>query len=330
MEPKISIVVPVYNVENFLNRCVDSLLNQSRQRLEIILVNDASTDQSGKICDEYKNNHDNIVVIHRKTSGGSASIARNTGLKIASGEYVSFVDSDDWIHPNMMEVLFKTLIDNNTRVVECDLIETSDYFIKPMSENLSNLVIVEDRVDALKRIINSQRFSVCVRLYEYNLVKNFKFPENVISEDVFFTLEVLKKINKLVRIDEPFYYYYITPNSVTRQSYSIKYFDSLNSGLHLQQYMQETEKDPELLEIVQHHILKKLMYHYKMLNYNPNVDPQYTNRRRIKHLIDENFFKSKRHDSYLKLANFLSVKSFEVLINLNKTRHKIFKTNQFS
>ncbi|WP_179334810.1 glycosyltransferase [Winogradskyella costae] len=330
MESKISIVVPVYNVEKFLNRCVDSLLNQSHRNLEIILINDASSDHSGEICDDYKYRHSNIIVIHRETSGGSASIARNTGLKIVSGKYVAFVDSDDWIHPNMIETLLKVLEDNNTKVAECDIIETSDFYIKPLSEDIDNRIVLEDKMDALKRVINNQRFSVCVRLYEYNLVKNFKFPENVISEDVFFTLEVFKKITNLVRIDEPFYYYFITPNSVTRQSYSLKYFDSLNSGLHLQQYIQETEKDPELLKIVQLHILKKLLYHYKMLNYNPKVDPEYIHRKRLKGLINKNYFRDKKHELYLKLANYLSVKSFEILIYLNKTRHQIFKTNEFS
>jgi glycosyltransferase involved in cell wall biosynthesis len=330
MKPKVSVVVPVYNVEKFLNRCVDSLLNQSHMNLEIILVNDASTDRSGDICDNYKNKHNNVVVIHREFSGGSASMARNTGLKLASGKYITFVDSDDWVHPQMIASLLGALQENDVKVAECDLLETSKYFIKPIADNLENKTIVETRMDAFKRVINNQRFSVCVRLYELELVKDFSFPENVISEDVFFTLEVFKQIDKLVRIDESLYYYYITPNSITRKSYSLKYFDSLNSGLHLQKYVRENEEDPELLEITQRHILKKLLYHYKMLNYNPSVDPKYTNRKWLKNLIDTNYFKSKSHDSYLKLANFLSVKSFEVLINFNKMRHKIFKTNEFS
>ena len=133
----------------------------------------------------------------------------------------------------------------------------------------------------------------------------------------------------MVRVDAPLYYYYITPNSVTRKAYSIKYFDSLNSGLYLQKYVQENETDPNLLEATQIHVLKKLLYHYKKLNYYPNNDIDYTHRRRVKKLIDKNYINHKKNELYLKYARFLSVRYFEVLINLNKTKHKLLKTNKF-
>ena len=329
MEPKISVIVPVYNVEKYLNRCINSILNQSHKNIEIILVNDASSDRSGSICDAYREKNKNVIVIHRKTSGGSASKARNAGLKIASGAYVAFIDSDDWIHPNMMTISLKAILENKTKVAECDLMETAHYAIKPIEKSIEDVSYVEDRLTAFKRIINNQRFSVCVRLYDLDLVKNFSFPENVISEDVYFTLEVIKNIENLVRVNLPFYYYFITPNSITRKSYSLKYFDSLNSGLYLQKYVDNNENDPELIKITRSHILKKLLYHYKMLNYTPKVDPDYTNRKYLKELIDKNYFKDQSHESYLRYAKSLSIKSFELLINLNKMRHKILKTNEF-
>jgi len=329
MDPKVSIIVPIFNVENYLGRCIDSILNQSYNNLELILVNDASTDGSKDICDRYKEKHENVKVIHRPKSGGSASKARNDGLNMATGNYVAFVDSDDWIHPKMVETLLKVLTENKTKVAECDIYETDHYEIITLSEDLKQHITIENRLDAFKRIINSQRFSVCVRLYEYDLIKDIRFPENVISEDVYFTLELIKRLDNLVRIDLPLYYYYMTPNSVTRKTYSLKYFDSLNSGLNLQKYVQENEHDPELLEATQVHILRKLLYHYKMLNYYPSNDPDYEHRKRIKKLINKNYFNHKKNESYLKYAHFLPIKSFEALINLNRLKHKLLKTKEF-
>ncbi|MEO6347160.1 MAG: glycosyltransferase [Aquaticitalea sp.] len=329
MEPIISIIVPVYNVEKFLIRCIESLLNQSYKKIEIILINDGSTDHSGNICNNYRDTHTNIKVLHHEHSSGSAGSSRNSGLKMATGDYISFIDSDDWIHPEMMNSMLNAIKINKTEIAECDLIETDEYFIKPLKAHDFKNTILEDRLTALKRIITNHRFSVCVRLYEHSVIKEIRFPENVISEDVYFTLNIFNRINKIVRIEAPFYYYYFTPNSVTRKAYTLKYLDTLNSGLYLQESIVKNEDDQELLTAVHHFILKELIYHYKMLNYHPNVDPNHEHRKILKKLIRKNYQNLKVHEPYLKLANFLSVTSFEHIINLNKLRHKIFRTNQF-
>ena len=327
MEPLISIIVPVYNAEKYLNRCINSLLDQTYTNIEIILINDNSTDTSGDICNFYRSNN-KIKVLHHEVNSGSAGSGRNSGLKIASGAYFAFVDSDDWVHPDMIKIMHTAIQNSNTKIAECGLIGTGVYFIEQI-ENITIKTIVETRLNALKRIINTQRFSVCVRLYERSLLEDIKFLENVMSEDVYFTLEVFNKIKEVVKIDVPLYYYFQSPNSVTRKAYSIKHIDSLNSGLYLQSSLQNTNKNDPLSIIIQYHILRKLIFHYKMLNYHPNVDPTCAHRKRLKMLIDKNYFKSKNHDIYLKLAKFLSVRAFEFLINLNKFRHKVFNTNQF-
>ncbi len=330
MEPIISIIVPVYNVKNFLERCIDSLLNQSYKNIEIILVNDASTDGSGIICNSYNDNHKNIKVLHRECNSGSAGSSRNSGLNLASGDYISFIDSDDWIHPEMIKSMLTAIQINNAEIAECDLVRTDKYFIKPIDDKSYKKIIVENRTTALMRIINIQRFSVCVRIYAHSLIEEIRFPENVISEDVYFTLSVFNKISKLVRIEVPFYYYHFTPNSVTRQAYSLKYLDTLKSGLYLQETILNNEKDEELLAAVQYFILKELIFHYKMLNIYEKLDPKYIQRKKLKELIDKNYSNGKTDDSYIRLAKLLSVNSFEFIINLNKFRHRVFRTNQFS
>lgn len=327
MEPLISIIVPVYNAEKYLNRCIDSLLDQTYRNIEIILINDKSTDRSEDICNFY-NSNDKIQVQHLEVNSGSAGSGRNSGLKIASGAYIAFVDSDDWVHPDMIKIMHTAIQNSNTKIAECGLIKTESYSIKQI-ENTTIKTTVETRLNALERIINTQRFSVCVRLYERSLLEDIKFPENVMSEDVYFTLEVFNKIKVVVRIDALLYYYFQSPHSVTRKAYSIKQLDSLNSGLYLQSSLQNTDKNEPLSLIIQYHILRKIIFHYKMMNYHPNVDPAYVHRKRLKMLINKNYFKSKNHDIYLKLAKFLSVREFEFLININKFRHKVFNTNQF-
>ncbi len=328
MLSKISIIVPVYNVESFLERCVDSLLHQTHNNTEIILVNDGSPDNSGEICDTYAKKHQNIKTIHRENGGLSA--ARNSGLKIATGDYISFVDSDDWIHPEMMSVMLDAIKEHKANIAECDLITANEYYIKPINSEEERVVFKETRLDALKRIITNLRFSACVRLYEHDLIKGLRFPEGTNSEDVYFSLLVFERVDSLVRIPDQFYYYYENSESITRRPYSLKKFDSLNSGLHLQKTLNASEEDPELLNIIKHHILRKLLYHYKLLNYNSHLDTDYGHRKRIKKLIQENYFKSSTHHYYLRFANYFPVKVFEILIKWNEWRHKILKTNQFS
>lgn len=115
----ISVIVPVYNVSKYLNQCIESIINQTYTNLEIILIDDGSNDESEKICDEYKNKDDRIIVIHQENGGLSA--ARNAGLDICKGKYISFVDSDDYPEPNFIDCLYSSLIENNVKVSMCDI-----------------------------------------------------------------------------------------------------------------------------------------------------------------------------------------------------------------
>lgn len=115
----ISVIIPVYNVESYLKRCLDSVINQSYQDLEIILIDDGSTDNSSKICDEYASNDPRVIVIHKQNAGQAA--ARNDGINIAKGEYIAFVDSDDWIELDMYELLMQAIIDTKADIVASGL-----------------------------------------------------------------------------------------------------------------------------------------------------------------------------------------------------------------
>lgn len=336
MKQKISIIVPIYNVENYLCKCVDSLINQSYKNLEIILVDDESPDNCGQICDEYKLKDDRIIVIHQKNKGLSG--ARNSGLEIATGDYISFVDSDDWVGKEMYEVMLNLLLKHDLDIVECGINETG---FETEYNNPDLRMVFENPIEALQRIIKNSDFSVWRRLYRKEIIKDARFVLNRTSEDVYFVVENIPKIKKMGYFGYPFYNYRPNPTSITKSPYNFKRFDdSISASFYLEKELmplifnnsdrQQGGKYQELLTVVENFILNELAYHYKMLNYYPNVDPKYVHRKKLKKLIDKNYFNSKSHDSYLKLANLLSVTSFEVLINLNKFRHKIFRTNQYS
>lgn len=329
MEPKISIIVPIYNSENYLKRCVDSLINQTYRNIEIILVNDGSTDKSGVICNDYKSKYEYVKVIHHSLSSGAAGLPRNTGINAASGEYISFVDSDDWIDPNMIKILFSAVKNNNIEIAECNLIETNEFHIILIKDYNILKTTIEDKLEALKRIINTSRFSVCIRLYKKALINNIRFLENVMSEDVYFTIQLFTKIDKLVRIEVPLYYYHNSPNSITRKIYNVNHLHTIKSALFLKETLINNVYDKKLLIAIKSFVLRELLYHYKMLNYYPSVDPEYIERKRIKTLINENYAYNGNQILTIFFAVLLSVESFERLIKMNKIKNKIFKSIEY-
>ena len=334
MEPTISIIVPIYNVEIYLRQCVDSLLNQSYKNLEIILVDDESPDCCGEICDEYQLKDERIVVIHQKNQGLSG--ARNSGLEIATGNYIGFVDSDDWVGQEMYGVMLNLLLKYDLDIVECGVNQTN---IEAKYNNPDLNIFFENSIEALQRIIKNSEFSVWRRLYKKEIIEETRFVVNRTSEDVYFVVENIPKIRKMGYFHFPFYNYRQNPNSITKSPYNFKRFDdSMSASLFLAKVItpltfkngdkNEELKHKELYRVIVNFMLNEFIYHYKMLNYHPNVDPEYIHRKNLKRLIDKKYFVSKTHDPYLKLAHMLSVNLFEVIINLNKARHRIFRTNR--
>ncbi len=206
----ISVIIPVYNVENYLYKCVNSILCQTYKDIEIILIDDGSTDSSSSICDELKTMDNRIVVIH-KNNGGLSS-ARNAGLKIAKGEYISFVDSDDLIHPQTFEIFFKTLIDTHSDIVFSDLFRFTEYESIINFNNFSNYEICEyTTIDSLVHLLHNTIPSIipaCAKLYKRELFNNIHFPENKLHEDEFVAHKLLSASRKTSYIKLPLYYYY--------------------------------------------------------------------------------------------------------------------------
>lgn len=221
--PEISIIVPVYNVENYLKKCVDSILSQTYRDIEVILVDDGSTDKSGEICDDYAKKDSRVKVLHKKNGGLSS--ARNAGIDIAQGNYLGFVDSDDYIEKDMYEILYKNLIDNNADISVCGI--TNCYDGNQYPECSKKTFLVLDSKSALREVLIGSKFSVpaCNKIYNKNLFNDIKYPVGKLSEDAFVTPTLISNSKKVVVDTTPKYYYVHRTGSITSSYFKMKDFD---------------------------------------------------------------------------------------------------------
>ncbi len=224
-EIKFSVIVPVYNAEKYIAKCIESILNQTEDDLELILVDDGSPDNSGIICDKYATKDNRVKVFHQENGGVCA--ARNTGLKHASGEYLSFVDSDDYLESNALEVLYNDIVTHNADV-SCALMKNDSNQGK---HNLENGVYeVWHDSDAIKNALldNPFTYSSCAKLFKKELIGNIRFEEGrKIHEDSFFVFCCFLKQPTVVVRNVGVYNYENNPNSVSHAEFSEKFFDIL-------------------------------------------------------------------------------------------------------
>lgn len=221
MPDLISVIIPVYKVEDFLNRCVDSILDQTYENLEIILVDDGSPDRCGVICDEYAKKDDRIKVIHKENGG--LSDARNVGIEAATGDYITFLDSDDWVHMNYLKVLHSLLKSKNADISVCNFVKIYSENIPP---NTGNAIIYEySNIDALNQLSGEFYVQMVVawgKLYKTDLFNDIRFPVGKIHEDEFTTYKLLYKAYKVVFTTEPLLYYWQRQDSIMGSGFKIK------------------------------------------------------------------------------------------------------------
>lgn len=207
-EEKISVIVPVYNVEKYLEKCLKTILNQTYKNLQIIVIDDGSTDKSSQICDDFSRQDERISVIHKKNGGLSA--ARNDGLDLVQGKYVIFIDSDDYISDNMVELLYKGISENEADYCVCGFTTVTDTYDK-IKEYKPKEKILSGK-DALRMHYFAKEYSVnfvmaCAKIYKSELWKTLRFVEKIYFEDVEIMPRVLLNSNKVVIINHPGYYY---------------------------------------------------------------------------------------------------------------------------
>ena len=205
--PLVSIIVPVYNVEQYLSTCIDSVLAQTYTKWELILVDDGTPDNSGKICDEYKAKDDRIIVLHQK-NGGQAN-ARNHALDVCRGDFVTFLDSDDFLHQEALEYSMSLLLKTNADIAQFEYIRGESKVFPDIKHDL----VVEEYDNHSIFVSGKANVIVCGKLYRRDILLNNKIKEGRYYEDDFTTWKWYYTANKIVVSNRALYYYTVNPNS---------------------------------------------------------------------------------------------------------------------
>ena len=219
MNELLSIIVPVYNVEMYLKRCVDSILKQDYDNMEIILVDDGSTDSSGVICDQYASNYKNVKVIHKKNGG--LSDARNFGLDNCRGQYISFIDSDDWIEYGMYHHMISQMLSDDSDISICRrnrVNENNQSRLEACRRYPSKSILTKEEGLSCLMTYTGYDMSVCDKVLKKEIINNIRFPFEKTCEDSFTTYKFFSNAKRISYINKPYYNYFYRENSITRSS----------------------------------------------------------------------------------------------------------------
>lgn len=246
---KISIIVPVYNVEKYVSKCIQSIISQTYKNLEIIIINDGSTDGSGDICGYYAKQDNRITLIYQENQG--LSMARNRGIEAANGDYIGFIDSDDWIGPDMFSVLHKNAVIYDADISVCNYKhideseEQEEGFIS--KGNYKNDIVILENIEKIRDNMEYGNNSVWNKLYKRYLFDNIRFPEGKIFEDVFTTYKLMDKADRVVICTESLYFYLTRGSGITLSPFSLKHMDIVYANIEIYKYV--TEMYPENFEL---------------------------------------------------------------------------------
>lgn len=237
-EPLISVIVPVYNVEHYIKRCVDSILAQTYTNLEIILVDDGSTDDSGKICDEYAKMDIRVKIVHQKNGG--LSDARNTGIRQANGICYTFIDSDDYVAVDYIACLCRLLWENQAQIAICGYRKVLEDF--EIKKNFDSEISTENLYyseEALFRLLYQRKMitSVCGRLFRAELFEQIHFPKAKLHEDVAVTYRLFDAAEKIACTSAEKYYYFQRRDSIVNQKFRKQRMDYLEFTKECIQYV---------------------------------------------------------------------------------------------
>lgn len=323
MKDLISIIVPIYNVEKYLNKCIESIVNQTYENIEIILIDDGSNDNSGIICDEYAKKDNRIIVVHKENGGVSS--ARNKGLKIAKGEWISFVDADDWIEQIFCQTLLNKVTQEQADIALCGYNRITDSRIEKINAN--NQEVFLNSNEYLVKSLNPQTgFGFChMKLIKKEVLKSISFNERIeVGEDALFNIQLSTYIKKAVFLKQPLYNYRINNQSVVKrydENYANKYLKSMKI---IEEYIWQeyNEENEENIEIKQNYY-NFVAYHIMLIivNYCYHPDNKMCNAQRknmLKEVINNDLF-----IIGLKKSNYNNI-SLTRKITLYTLKHKLY------
>lgn len=328
MLPKVSVIVPIYKVENYLNRCVDSILNQTYKNIEVILVDDGSPDKCGEISDSYAINDSRVKSLHKENGG--LSDARNYGMRYLTGEYVVFVDSDDWIKEEMIETLVGLAMD-----LKADIVQSGFYYVyetyllyddRYYSEDM--LPIQLNKNELMREIVINERVKNFAwgKLYKTNLIKDLYFEKGVLFEDVFWAHKVMDRVDKYVICHKSMCYYLQRNDSIV-STYTVKNLDIIKGLKERHKFIEENYK--ELINESYKILTKTILLHYYLLNKNRDKDLDGYYRKELRGYIINNYLNiqkaikdDKELSNEVKLfkLNYLLSRAY---VNINKVLRKV-------
>ena len=312
MGPVLSVIVPIYKVEPYLRRCIDSICCQTLPEIEIILVDDGSPDNCGKICDEYAAHDPRIRVIHKENGGLSS--ARNAGIAIAQADIIGFVDSDDWIEPDMFSMLYQNLIKEDADIAVCGYYahKCGQIQVKGNAEHFS-----QANGEAIQSIyqLSGSGLVVWNKLFRKHLFDDIRFPEGRIFEDVFVTVRLIDTAKKVVFDLQPKYHYMIRNDSLSKQFRLPGSYDLIDS--YLDNYNYVCKKHPNLSGLV----WKRLVNAHLRVLYSLFVSSDSTDVEKEKELIS--YLKGNRKSVWNSFGNAKKQKLFFIALCVSPSLCKL-------
>lgn len=321
MDELISVIVPVFNVEMYLSKCITSILDQTYKNIEVILVNDGSTDDSGSICDQYAKKDNRIKVIHKKNNG--VSHARNIGIDKSNGKWITFVDSDDWIEDNYLEMLLKEAKSQDVDIVLCGHNKVWENNIEKINQ-MADSRIYNSREYLIKTLNPQTGFGFChMKLIKRECINEIRFNENlVVCEDALFNMQISKNIEKAYFCSDRLYNYRNNSNSVVKkydENYENKYLKAIKI---IKQHLINDFGENEILQNYYNFVAFHLMLVVVNYCYHPK-NKTHNKRKLLKEVCNNKEFKEG-----IKKSNYENL-SLTRKITLFTIKHKLYILTEF-
>lgn len=304
--PLISVIVPIYKVEKYIDRCVDSILAQSFADFELILVDDGSPDKCPQICDEYAKKDSRIRVIHKENGG--LSDARNAGIDIAEGEWLAFIDSDDYVHEDYLKSMYNAAIENNADLAVCDFVRVNDDEEVIEDEHRFDELVTEDKNAMFEHLYSNWRIRPAWnKLYRKEIFSELRFAFGKIHEDEFAIHHVLWNCGKLAVIKDGLYYYRIRQNSIMTTESPKSRLDGLEAILEQYEFCAERK-------VITDEYVTGIEYMNSVIDMEKRMDEQSKPRyKELKKRYENIYFSEKKNKNLKRFLNFHCNKIYRML-----------------
>ena len=318
MNSLISVIIPIYNMEQFVKTCVDSVMSQTYKNLEIILVNDGSIDGSKVVCEEIEKNNPNILLINQKNQG--VSVARNVGISLAHGEYLLFLDADDTLPQNAIQLLYEKAIEFDSDMTIGKIYETENIPIEVFEKEEFLIKVLED---------SPLGYYACRILYKREFVKDITFPKGfVCAEDSYFVFQCALKNPKVVTINKQVYIYYSNPNSTTHSPFTSKKYGDICELLYKKESI-ISNNHPHLMPLFYHFKTKIQMTLLQQLCYTKGAEFRKKEKESLARFNEvKEYFKSELPHSNTEFYNILYKNlyyPYKICANFRRTIKKCLK-----